>query len=255
VESGGLYSLEELWTYAVPAGLSVLSAAVADINHSGVMDIVLATDAGVLAVSPKELSAAPGVPGTPEITAVNLLSTVVGNCISVSWTMPEGSAEATEPVYYAVWKSTASIPVTETRDPDFPSLPSSSLYDYEFLYDFEFVYGTTYYYRVKAYNSSGYSDFSNQRSFTPTQGSASDETTGCFIATAAFGTPMAREVSVLRTFRDRYLVKTTGGRAFVRWYYRHSPAVAGYIQRNDRARAAVRAGLRPFIWLVTIFMR
>ena len=46
---------------------------------------------------------------------------------------------------------------------------------------------------------------------------------GCYIATAAFGSPLEGHVEILRQFRDKYLVSTSPGRAFVAAYYRYSP--------------------------------
>ncbi|MCQ8905620.1 MAG: hypothetical protein NQU45_07915, partial [Methanothermobacter sp.] len=74
-------------------------------------------------------------------------------------------------------------------------------------------------------------------------------------ATAAFGTPMAKEVVRLREFRDRYLLTNRPGRAFVRWYYRHSPKLAEYIRQRSWARALVRGMLRPVIWFLSVIMR
>lgn len=71
---------------------------------------------------------------------------------------------------------------------------------------------------------------------------------GCFIATAVYGTEMAPEVATLKSFRDNRLMKNTAGRAFVRWYYRHSPPVADFIRNKSILKAAVRAGLKPLIW-------
>jgi hypothetical protein len=54
-------------------------------------------------------------------------------------------------------------------------------------------------------------------------------TSGCFIATAAYGSALDPHVAALREFRDRYLQRSAPGRAFIRFYYRHSPAVAALI--------------------------
>jgi YVTN family beta-propeller protein len=73
---------------------------------------------------------------------------------------------------------------------------------------------------------------------------------GCFIATAAYGSDMAREVAVLRQFRGEWLMTNAAGRAFVRMYYRNSPPVADLIRESDGARAAVRGVLLPIVWSI-----
>ena len=71
----------------------------------------------------------------------------------------------------------------------------------------------------------------------------------CFVATAAFGTPMADEVNVLRRFRDHYLDTNAVGRAFVAAYYRVGPVMADIIRDRPILRKGVRALLSPLIAL------
>jgi len=77
----------------------------------------------------------------------------------------------------------------------------------------------------------------------------------CFIASAAYGTPMIDQIQVLRDFRDGYLMTNPAGRWFVSTYYRYSPPLARFIARHDSLRALVRAGLTPVIWLTTLIMK
>jgi uncharacterized protein (UPF0548 family) len=67
----------------------------------------------------------------------------------------------------------------------------------------------------------------------------------CFIATAAYGSPMADEVAALRSFRDKYLLTNRAGCALVRAYYRHSPPFARFLASRGPLRAAVRFALAP----------
>jgi hypothetical protein len=69
----------------------------------------------------------------------------------------------------------------------------------------------------------------------------------CFIATAAFGSPLAEEVKILKQFRDRYLLTNTPGKKFVAWYYQNGPVFANWIQDRPFAKALVQTALYPLI--------
>lgn len=74
----------------------------------------------------------------------------------------------------------------------------------------------------------------------------------CFIATAAYGSPIDPHVQILRDFRDNHLLTNRLGRRFVGLYYSYSPAIADYISKHESLRTIIRFSLLPvigFSWL------
>ena len=76
----------------------------------------------------------------------------------------------------------------------------------------------------------------------------------CFIATAAFGSPLERHVRILRDFRDRVLLTSSAGKAFVDFYYRVSPPIADKIAKNEVLRLIVRVMLMPVIGIAYLIV-
>lgn len=74
----------------------------------------------------------------------------------------------------------------------------------------------------------------------------------CFIATAAYGTPMAEEIEILREFRDEYLLIRPMGKALVEFYYMVSPPIAEIITEHPSLKPIMRAGLLPAVAMSTI---
>jgi hypothetical protein len=76
----------------------------------------------------------------------------------------------------------------------------------------------------------------------------------CFISAAAYGSPLATELQVLREFRDRYLIPHAAGKLLVLAYDRLSPPLTRWIAANEDVRAAARGPLRLFVWWTRIFL-
>ncbi len=79
------------------------------------------------------------------------------------------------------------------------------------------------------------------------KGPKSNKSNDCFIATAAYGTPFAEEIQVLRNWRDKCLIKKDLGKFFVKIYYWLSPSISNVIKSNDNLRKLTRALLNPIV--------
>ncbi len=86
--------------------------------------------------------------------------------------------------------------------------------------------------------------------FTPLPGSGA-----CFVATAAYDSPLAGEVRVLSSLRDRYLLTNGMGRALVCLYERTSPPFACFISKNAYLKKMIRMELVPFLKFGRILLR
>lgn len=69
------------------------------------------------------------------------------------------------------------------------------------------------------------------------------EPVNCFVATAAYGSPLEKEVTTFRAFRERFLMRSELGKSFIRAYYHYGPKAAKFISSSDTRRSIARAAL------------
>lgn len=72
----------------------------------------------------------------------------------------------------------------------------------------------------------------------------------CFVATAAYGSPLASEVGTFRRFRDRHLMTNALGRALVSAYYEVGPQAAEALEEHPWLKSTARAILTPLAALL-----
>ncbi|MDY0351249.1 MAG: delta-60 repeat domain-containing protein [Desulfobulbaceae bacterium] len=103
---------------------------------------------------------------------------------------------------------------------------------------------TVYYVRAYAVTGDGKIFYGNQIDFKTTD--------ACFIATAAYGSLFHPCVTILRDFRDRFLLTNAAGQYLVAAYYQFSPPAAEFIADHPALRRLVQVGLLPVVgfgWL------
>lgn len=77
---------------------------------------------------------------------------------------------------------------------------------------------------------------------------------GCFIATAVYGSSTADEVRILRTFRDYCMLPYSIGRYVIDIYYRFSPKLARFLRNHELAKFIAKIFiLIPSILLVRLY--
>jgi len=82
---------------------------------------------------------------------------------------------------------------------------------------------------------------------TPATETGGGKKGGCFIATAAYGSPLHPHLDILRDFRDTYLLPSKFGRLMVDLYYKYSPFVADLIAKYKVLRVVIRINLLPLV--------
>ena len=79
---------------------------------------------------------------------------------------------------------------------------------------------------------------------------------GCLIATATYGTELAKEVQQLREIRENILLKTESGSAFMigfnEFYYSFSPTIADLERQNPVFKEAIKLAITPLITSLSI---
>jgi hypothetical protein len=151
--------------------------------------------------------------------------------------------------------SPIAIPLQDLYDPSQPEYVVHGLDENE-----------TYYFVLTAYNQTAESAYSSEYCFNCDDYNNSDNqaygvvensesSSGCFIATAAYGSILEPQVKILREFRDKFMLSNKLGKWFINLYYKHSPPIAKKIGSHEALKAIVRIGLLPVVGLSWIALK
>ena len=162
----------------------------------------------------------------------NITATLNGTGTTLQWSAPS----ATDLAFYSVYKNGVLLSTA--------NLPTYS--------DVSVTAGDTYY--VTATDTNG-NESARSLQVTPIPAPIPPKDKRCFIATAAYGSYQAPYVTLLREFRDDYLLPHAFGNALVNFYYAVSPPTAQFIAQHESIKAVVRVLLLPCIALAYFFVK
>jgi hypothetical protein len=78
----------------------------------------------------------------------------------------------------------------------------------------------------------------------------------CFVATVVYGTEQAKEVQVLKNFRDEFLARYVFGRMFLKSYNKWSPYLAGAIENSPVAKIIAKTVVvRPAVLIAIAYYK
>ncbi len=83
-------------------------------------------------------------------------------------------------------------------------------------------------------------------------GSGKSGSSGCYIATMAYGDYDHPQVMILRQFRDEILDKSVVGKRFIKTYYHYSPKLVEQLKDKRRINSIIRKTLNQFIKLIKL---
>jgi hypothetical protein len=151
-------------------------------------------------------------------------------------------------------KNYTDVKIKETSDSKTNALTFSGLTDIDLKYALILQYLPD---GLRSGENTSCALASPTETFTYTQISGGDEpkleNPNCFIATAAYGSPLAPQLRQLRWFRDQVLNKFNFGRHAVDFYYAYSPRLATSIEKNELAKRLVQWALAPVVFIIASF--
>lgn len=90
----------------------------------------------------------------------------------------------------------------------------------------------------------------NRPAYTSPRSTSSSSSSGCYIATMAYGDYDHPQVLKLRQFRDEVLDKSTFGKLFIKTYYHYSPKLVEKLKCHKKTNILIRKSLNQFIKLI-----
>jgi len=194
---------------------------------------------------------------TTYVSTVSLTTTTTSTSYSTSYT-GTSSIIYTTTSYESVYTSTISLTSFTTQT--LPYTLRTTVWFTNYKSTIPATIFTTY--RSIIYSTNVYTVYSTSTLTVTTANTTISPTVtlpinvSCFIASAAYGSSLAKPVQFLRGFRDNLALKTFAGSSFMKvfnaWYYSFSPSIANFIAGSFSLKLLTRAFIYPLIEILTL---